>query len=225
MTWWKRLLWVGCLCLSLLLYVFPMLVQYVVRIYEFPRLWTILLGIFLIFITSMVFIVLAKKSGILSQSGKAFQKGDGKRIILGFLGMILVSFLGTFLLNLFHGEETTVNQASIIEEFQRGDMILLPITLGVLAPIAEEIIFRGIIPLKIFKGYEAWGYIIGGLIFTLFHGPTNIMSFVLYAGSSVILTWLAYRTRRLEVSIAVHMLNNGFPAIIMFLIGIFGIPR
>ena len=51
------------------------------------------------------------------------------------------------------------------------------------------------------------------------------MSFVLYAGSSVILTWLAYRTRRLEVSIAVHMLNNGLPAIIMFLIGILGIPR
>ena len=174
----------------MLLYVLPMLVQYVVKIYEFPRLWTILLVIFLIFITSMVFIILAKKSGILSQSGKAFQKGDGKRIILGFLGMILVSFLGTFLLNLIHGEETTVNQASIIEEFQRGDMILLPITLGILAPIAEEIIFRGIIPLKIFKGYEGWGYIMGGLIFTLFHGPTNIMSFVIYGGSSVILTWL-----------------------------------
>ncbi len=62
---------------------------------EFPRLWTILLGIFLIFITSMVFIVLAKRSGILSQSGKAFQKGDGKNY-LGFLGMILVSFLERF---------------------------------------------------------------------------------------------------------------------------------
>lgn len=225
MTWWKRLLWVGCVCLALLLYVLPMLVQHVVRIYEFPRLWTILLGIFLIFITSLVFGVLAKKAGILSQSGKVFKKGDGKRIILGLLGMILVSVLGKILLNLIHGEETTVNQASIIEEFQRGDMILLPITLGVLAPIAEEIIFRGIIPLKIFNGYEGWGYIIGGLIFTLFHGPTNIMSFVIYGGSSVILTWLAYRTRRLEVSIAVHMSNNGIAAIIMLLIGVFGIPR
>ena len=74
MTWWKRLLWVGCLCLSLLLYVLPMLVQYVVRIYEFPRLWTILLGIFLIFITSMVFIVLAKKSGIFISVWQSFSK-------------------------------------------------------------------------------------------------------------------------------------------------------
>lgn len=45
----------------------------------------------------------------------------------------------------------------------------------------------------------------------------------MYASSSVILTLMAYRTRRLEVSIVVHMINNGLPAIIMLLIGIFGI--
>ena len=110
----------------------------------------------------------------------------------------------------------------MIEEFKRGNGILLPIMLGVLAPVVEEIIFRGILPLKIFKGYEGWGYIVGGLLFALFHGPTNIVSFVIYAVSSVIFTLLAYRTRRLEVSIAVHMINNGLPAIIMLLIGIFG---
>ncbi|MDE8688083.1 CPBP family intramembrane metalloprotease, partial [Streptococcus gordonii] len=44
-------------------------------------------------------------------------------------------------------------------------------------------------------------------LFALFHGPTNIMSFVIYGGSSVILTLLAYRTRRLEASIAVHTLQ------------------
>ena len=110
-----------------------------------------------------------------------------------------------------------------MEEFRRGDVILLSIMLGILAPIAEEIIFRGIIPQKIFKGYESWGYIIGGLLFTIFHGPTNIMSFVIYGGASVILTLLACRTRRLEVSIAVHMINNGLPAILMLLIPIFGV--
>ena len=136
--------------------------------------------------------------------------------------MFLISILGTALLRWLNGEVTTANQASLIEEFQSGNGILLPIMLGVLAPIVEEIIFRGILPLKIFKGYEGWGYIVGGLLFALFHGPTNIVSFVIYAVSSVILTLLAYRTRRLEVSIAVHMINNGLPAIIMLLIGIFG---
>ena len=223
MTWWKRLIWGGCAFLALGLYVLPMLFQQVAIIYQFPKQWTIGLGLLLIFLVWLVFVVAAKKTGILSQSGKIFQKGDGKRIALGLLGMLLISVLGTVLLRWLHGEVTTANQASLMEEFRRGDIILLSIMLGVLAPIAEEIIFRGIIPLKIFKGYESWGYIIGGLLFAIFHGPTNIMSFVIYGGASVILTLLAYRTRRLEVSIAVHMINNGLPAILMLLIPIFGV--
>lgn len=223
MTWWKRLIWVGCAFLALALYVLPMLFQQLAITYQFPKQWTIGLGLSLIFLTLLVFVVVAKKTGILSQSGKIFQKGDGKRIALGLLGMLLISVLGTVLLRWLHGEVTTANQASLMEEFRRGDVILLSIMLGILAPIAEEIIFRGIIPLKIFKGYERWGYIIGGLLFALFHGPTNIMSFVIYGGASVILTLLACQTRRLEVSIAVHMINNGLPAILMLLIPIFGV--
>lgn len=222
MTCWKRLMWGGCAFLALALYVLPMVFQQKAETYQISKQWTIVIGILLIFLALLVFIVVAKKIGILSQSGKVFQKGDGKRISLGILGMFLISILGTALLRWVNGEVTTANQTSLIEEFQRGNGILLPIMLGVLAPIVEEIIFRGILPLKIFKGYEGWGYIVGGLLFALFHGPTNIVSFVIYAVSSVILTLLAYRTRRLEVSIAVHMINNGLPAIIMLLIGIFG---
>ena len=223
MTWWKRLVWVGCAFLALVLYVLPMLFQQLAITYQFPKQWTSGLGLSLIFLTLLVFAVVAKKTGILSQSGKFFQQGDGKRIALGLLGMWLISVLGTVLLRWLHGEMTTANQASLMEEFRRGNAMLLPIMLGVLAPIAEEIIFRGTIPLKIFKGYESWGYIIGGLLFAIFHGPTNIMSFVIYGGASVILTLLACRTRRLEVSIAVHMINNGLPAILMLLIPIFGV--
>lgn len=223
MTWWKRLIWVGCAFLALVLYMLPMLFQQLAITYQFSKQWTIGLGLSLIFLVLLVFVVLAKKAGILSQSGRIFQQGDGKRIALGLLGMLLISVLGTVLLRWLHGEVTTANQASLMEEFRRGNTMLLAIMLGVLAPIAEEIIFRGIIPLKIFKGYESWGYIIGGLLFAIFHGPTNIMSFVIYGGASVILTLLAYRTRRLEVSIAVHMINNGLPAILMLLIPIFGV--
>ena len=223
MTWGRRLIRVGCVFLALALYILPMLFQQLAITYQFPKQWTIGLGLLLIFLTLLVFVVVAKKTGILSQSGKIFQKGDGKRIALGLLGMLLISILGTVLLRWLHGEVTTANQASLMEEFRRGDMISLPIMLGVLAPIAEEIIFRGIIPLKIFKGYEGWGYIVGGLLFALFHGPTNIISFVIYGGAYVILTLLACQTRRLEASIAVHMLNNGLPAILMLLIAIFGV--
>ncbi|WP_314481155.1 type II CAAX endopeptidase family protein [Streptococcus cristatus] len=223
MTWRKRLIWVGCAFLALALYILPMLFQQLAITYQFPKQWTLGLGLLMIILILLVFVAVAKKTGILSQYGKIFQKGDGKRIALGLFGMLLISVLGTVLLRWLHGEATTANQASLMEEFRRGDIVLLSIMLGILAPIAEEIIFRGIIPLKIFKGYESWGYIIGGLLFALFHGPTNIMSFVIYGAASVILTLLACQTRRLEVSIAVHMINNGLPAILMLLIPIFGV--
>lgn len=79
MTWLKRLIWVGCAFLALGLYILPMLFQQVAIIYQFPKQWTIGLGLLLIFLVWLVFVVAAKKTGILSQSGKIFQKGDGKR--------------------------------------------------------------------------------------------------------------------------------------------------
>ena len=81
-------------------------------------------------------------------------------MVRGKIDVYKRQILGTALLRWLNGEVTTANQASLIEEFQRGNGILLPIMLGVLAPIVEEIIFRGILPLKIFKGYEGWGYIV-----------------------------------------------------------------
>ena len=41
----------------------------------------------------------------------------------------LISILGTALLRWLNGEVTTANQASLIEEFKRGNGILLPIML------------------------------------------------------------------------------------------------
>ena len=136
MTWWKRLIWVGCAFLALVLYMLPMLFQQLAITYQFPKQWTIGLGLLLIFLVLLVFVVVAKKTGILSQSGKIFQQGDGKRIALGLLSMLLISVLGTVLLRWLHGEATTANQASLMEEFRRGDIILLSIMLGVLAVLA-----------------------------------------------------------------------------------------
>ena len=74
MTWWKRLVWGSCAFLALGLYVLPMLFQQVAIIYQFPKQWTIGLGLLLIFLVLLVFVVVAKKTGILSQSEKNLSK-------------------------------------------------------------------------------------------------------------------------------------------------------
>lgn len=223
MTFINRLLWIGLAILALLIYISNMGFRSIAEAYKISTPLSTTLGILLLGLTLLIFVLGARKTDILSQNKPIFQKGDGKRIGLGFLSIICVSIIGSILWQVLNGDKTTSNQAYLTEMLQNGNIVVMVLTVVFLAPIAEEIIFRGIIPLKIFKGYESWGYIIGGLLFALFHGPTNIMSFVIYGGASVILTLLAYRTRRLEVSIAVHMINNGLPAILMLLIPILGV--
>ena len=44
MTWWKRLIWVGCAFLALGLYILPLLFQQVAIIYQFPNNGPLVLG-------------------------------------------------------------------------------------------------------------------------------------------------------------------------------------
>lgn len=79
----------------------------------------------------------------------------------------------------------------------------------------RKIICRGIIPTKLFEGYEKIGYIFGWLLFTLAHLPTNPPSFLIYGWMSAVLTWTAYRTKRLEMSIFLHLVINGMSILIL----------
>ena len=73
----------------------------------------------------------------------------------------------------------------------------------------EKTAICGIIPKKIFRGKEKLGYLVGAVVFALLHTPTNLPSLLIYGGMSTVLTWTAYRTERLEMSILLHMIVNG----------------
>ena len=49
----------------------------------------------------------------------------------------------------------------------------------------------------------------GAIVFALLHMPTNLPSVIIYGGMSTVLTWTAYKTERLEMSILLHMILNG----------------
>jgi len=51
--------------------------------------------------------------------------------------------------------------------------------------------------------------IVGAIVFALLHTPTNLPSVIIYGGMSTVLTWTAYKTERLEMSILLHMILNG----------------
>lgn len=53
------------------------------------------------------------------------------------------------------------------------------------------------------------GFIVGMIVFALLHQPSNLPSLLIYGGMSMVLSWTAYKTQRLEMSILLHMIVNG----------------
>lgn len=130
---------------------------------------------------------------------------------------------GTFLINWVYGETMTANDAEIMDVLVNEKMfitynVLLILSLTILSPIMEELIFRGIATNLLFKKNAFWlPLIILSTIFALLHGPTNIISFFMY-GSLGVFFFLAYfRRRSILDAILVHILNNIVALIFLFI--------
>ena len=62
------------------------------------------------------------------------------------------------------------------------------------------------------------GYLVGAAVFAYLHGPSNLGSWIIYGGMSLILTWVAYRYKRVEYSILLHLTMNAFAFLITILV-------
>jgi membrane protease YdiL (CAAX protease family) len=97
-----------------------------------------------------------------------------------------------------------------------GLRIYLALFAVVVAPVAEEFLFRGVLfPFMQQQGYRWLAWLVPSLIFALIHLnlPTLLPLFVL----ALTLTWLYHRTGRLAANIAVHSLFNAANVILLFL--------
>lgn len=91
--------------------------------------------------------------------------------------------------------------------FDGQSIIVLCITVGILAPIAEEILFRGLV-FKRLQDYtgNGWAVLISGLLFGIYH--ENMIQFV-YAGLlGFAFAMLMCRTDSLKVVITAHAAAN-----------------
>ncbi len=174
-----------------------------------------------------VFIIGARKTQLASFVLSFFKTKDLARLALSYLVILAFNILGVVLLRLMN-ETTTSNQSNINDLVQNSSLISSFFLLVLIAPICEEILCRGIIPKKIFRGNENLGYIIGAIVFALLHLPTNLPSLLIYGGMSSVLTWTVYKTQRLEMSILLHMIVNGVVfclfALVIIVSRTFGVP-
>ncbi len=161
---------------------------------------------------------MAKKEGLLTLDFSFFNLKSVIWLVLSYLITFGVSIFAAIIMVL-EGQlsGTTANQAALQNLFQSTPVILLVVGAVFSAPILEEILFRGLIPQKLFPKHELIGLIVGSILFGFFHGPTNIGSFVLYAGMGGVLALVVHQTKRLEMGILAHMLRNAIAILVMII--------
>ena len=209
---WQEILdrgiWVLIFLIGLVLSQLPLILSALLSAKQFPLLQSGLLVALLSVAILTVFIFSARKTEIATFNLSFFKAKDLARLVLSYLVIFTSNLFGSALLRLMN-ESTTSNQSTINNLVQNSSLISSFFLLVLIAPICEEILCRGIIPKKIFRGKEKLGYLVGAVVFALLHTPTNLPSLLIYGGMSTVLTWTAYRTERLEMSILLHMIVNG----------------
>ena len=216
----KRLTWFGILLVAIFLSQTPMLTLAILTKIQFNPIWSTILVSLISILVLAIFLYGAHKSKLLDLKSKLLTINDLPRIVLSYLAIFVGNLIGGIMLQLLN-QTTTSNQQILNNIFSESSLIAMFFLVVLIAPICEEIICRGIIPTKLFQGYEKVGYVLGWLLFLLAHMPSNLPSFLIYGWMSAVLTWTAYRTRRLEMSISVHMLLNSISFILLALFTIF----
>ena len=211
-TSWQEVLnrgkWVLILLVAFVLSQFPIGLALFLANKQFPILQSGLLVGALSIVVLIVFIIGARKTQLATFNLSFFKAKDLARLVLSYLVIFATNLLGSLLLRLTN-EATTNNQSILNGLVQNSSLISTFFLLVLIAPICEEILCRGIIPKKIFRGKEKLGFVVGAIVFALLHMPTNLPSVIIYGGMSTVLTWTAYKTERLEMSILLHMILNG----------------
>ncbi|HET3486624.1 TPA: lysostaphin resistance A-like protein [Streptococcus pneumoniae] len=227
---WKELLnragWILVFLLAVLLYQVPLVVTSILTLKEVALLQSGLIVAGLSIVVLALFIMGARKTKLASFNFSFFRAKDLARLGLSYLVIVGSNILGSILLQMSNettllqmsNETTTANQSQINDMVQNSSLISSFFLLALLAPICEEILCRGIVPKKIFRGKESWGFVVGTIVFALLHQPSNLPSLLIYGGMSTVLSWTAYKTQRLEMSILLHMIVNGIAFCLLALV-------
>jgi len=205
------------ICLLLLIFVF---VTRQINITSFLELQTYksltILGLILvqnlIFLLPIYLLVLKPKKITLANLG--FRKVKISKMlgytVLGFVLYLSTAFIIAFIQNYFNIEIPGFGQQiQKIPAFGSGliNMIIASITIIIVAPIAEEIIFRGFLYQLIAKYFPAKLAIpLAGFIFAVSHLEFNVILPLWLLGT--IIAYIFHKTNSIYTTVLFHALNN-----------------
>ncbi|HDA2407114.1 TPA: CPBP family intramembrane metalloprotease [Staphylococcus aureus] len=159
--------------------------------HEYVELFIILLGV-----------VLLKVLNINLLSFKKLKFTHMLYIIFGFLLMYGLDYL----YDMF--APPTLNEILIDEESEDAPYHLALLSNAIIPPITEEIICRGLIIRILFRNHLFLGFIVSTVFFTLIHESDTLIGYLPYFYSGLIFGYTYLKTKRLEVPILIHFINN-----------------
>lgn len=178
----------------------------------YPSLFTTIMAITVI-VSNIIMAVYLFASKQINRSLKTFAVAPFSIIVFSIILMIPIEFI-----------VTTFLEAANIPDFQN---IQLPafskntfgiIAITLVAPIVEELVFRGAILKYLLTRFSTWNAIVmSSAIFGIVHlNPTQtIAAFII----GMAIGWIYYRTRKLGTCIIMHVFNNSICLILMHLYG------
>lgn len=142
---------------------------------------------------------------------------------VGFPAMFIINALLGGLVTLFISSESA-NEAAITQQAQ-SQFGLIAITSVILAPIVEELFFRGVIFRSFAKYNVALAMVVSSLVFgfvhiyqALFAGDlTQLFYLIQYGGMGLVLAWVYVARRNIGAAIFVHLLNNALSMALLWI--------
>lgn len=139
-----------------------------------------------------------------------------KAIILGYVMYYAIAFVCTYILILLNPAASNPNNETIIADAIQNANVMKVVTV-LLAPIVEEVLFRGVVFGTIRKKSRLAAYIVSTLIFAFYHiwqylligfDPKIFLYLLQYIGPSIALAWSYENSKNLWTPIFIHMLIN-----------------
>lgn len=162
----------------------------------------------------LIFIIIMRKVPLINRRRKWFilpgLSGDDWLFLLWYIPVSLFIFgLGALGVEAIFGEAEAVNQQAIESMTDHIPLWAMFMMVIIVAPLAEEWLFRGLIMFRHPTNNVTWtATIVSAVIFGLVHTPTDIPSAYTYIGMGLMFGYAAKHTGSIEAAVVFHLINN-----------------
>lgn len=174
-------------------------------------------------ITALIAVIILRK--FIMRQWKDFMNNKLSIIVAGcFLGFFLnicANAIGSSIVKLFVDQSSSVNQQQV-ESLTKSIPAIMFFVTGFLAPIGEELIFRGIIFTGL-KYNRFLAYVVSAFLFGFIHVMNSVFAgnifemvqMIPYACSGLVFAYIYESTDNIWASILTHMTNNIFALLVI----------